>query len=595
MALTAAKRTRAPSAYRQLTPYLRRSSRHVVFVAVASLIGGLAEAAILLLVIQAALQLSGDLSPSLQLGPVDIGAISAGSALIGASALVAVRLLLQLASVYVAGRVNASMQRELRSRLIAAFLSATSTSQAAAREGELPQLLGAEAYTAASAVTTGCSLIAAAATLAMLIASTFTVDPLAAAIVLASLCVLAIAVRPFGGRLRRAAGRRTFADLDLSAEFVETVRVSDELRAFGVERARQASLDALASSVESAQSRVYLLSNSLTHVYQTITVGLLVVGLAGVNTFAPTRAINLGAVVLLLLRSFAYAQQAQYYAHLIEQSAPSLELLERRENEMLAERHPPRTTHISEIRSVAIRDLSFSYGGIARALDGVTFSFARGEIVGIVGASGAGKSTLAQLLVRLRTPVDGDVLVNEVSSSKIADDDWTRLVAYVPQEPKLITASVAENIRFFRDGNFSVESAARAANIHDEILEWDKGYETVIGHRGSTVSGGQRQRICLARALWGSPQLIVLDEATSALDAQSEQSIQQTLANMRGKATVIIIAHRPSTLEICDRILVFEKGTLVSSGTLREMMNDPDGFVALSFGPNRYRGSADRE
>jgi ABC-type multidrug transport system fused ATPase/permease subunit len=200
-------------------------------------------------------------------------------------------------------------------------------------------------------------------------------------------------------------------------------------------------------------------------------------------------------------------------------------------------------------------------------LSDISFVVAAGESVGIVGPSGAGKSTLIQILLRLRTPCNGRYLVNGLPSEQLARDDWHRLVAYVPQEPRLVHASIADNVRFFRDlSDDAVERACRLARIHDDIVRWSSGYDTLVGPRADAVSGGQQQRICLARALAGQPDVLVLDEPTSALDARSEALIQESLTAVKDETTLFIIAHRISTLDICDRVMVIVDGRLEAFG-----------------------------
>ena len=196
-------------------------------------------------------------------------------------------------------------------------------------------------------------------------------------------------------------------------------------------------------------------------------------------------------------------------------------------------------------------------------LSDFTFDVPAGETLGIIGPSGAGKSTLAQLLLRLREPDSGEYLVNGTPARSLSWADWARLVAYVPQTPQLIYASVADNIRYFRDvPQEDVERAARWRGIHDDVLAWSDGYETVVGPRAAAVSVGQAQRICLARALALRPQILVLDEPTSALDPTSERLIQTSLTALRGSLTLFVIAHRLSTLDICDRVMVVVDGRL---------------------------------
>jgi ABC-type multidrug transport system fused ATPase/permease subunit len=161
----------------------------------------------------------------------------------------------------------------------------------------------------------------------------------------------------------------------------------------------------------------------------------------------------------------------------------------------------------------------------------------------------------------MRTPTGGRLLLDDVPFDEVSLDDWRRHVAYVPQEPRLYHATVADNIRFSRDlDQGAIEEAARLAHIHDVIVAMPEGYRTIVGQRADAVSGGQRQRLCLARALAGRPAVLVLDEPTSALDHDSEAAIQASLRELHGGPTTFIVAHRPSLLEICDRVIRLEAG-----------------------------------
>jgi ABC-type multidrug transport system fused ATPase/permease subunit len=202
-------------------------------------------------------------------------------------------------------------------------------------------------------------------------------------------------------------------------------------------------------------------------------------------------------------------------------------------------------------------------------LSDVNFEVKGGEATGVVGPSGAGKSTLVQILLQLRAPDHGRYLVNDVPVEQFASDDWHRRIAYVPQEPRLLHASVADNIRYFRDvDDDAVKRAGRLARIHDDIMSWSNGYDTLVGPRADAVSGGQQQRICLARALVTQPEVLVLDEPTSALDPHSEMLIQDSLIALKGEMTLFIVAHRISTLEMCDRVMVIVDGRLQAFDTI---------------------------
>jgi ABC-type multidrug transport system fused ATPase/permease subunit len=213
---------------------------------------------------------------------------------------------------------------------------------------------------------------------------------------------------------------------------------------------------------------------------------------------------------------------------------------------------------------MAFDGVSFEYVAETPVLRDVSFQIPHGDIVGIVGPSGAGKSTLVQLVLRLREPTTGRVLADGRDVRELSLESWYERVSFVPQDPALFAGSIADNIRFYRDGvdQADIERAAKLANLHDEVMSWSGGYDTPVGERGGQLSGGQRQRLCIARALVGEPDMLVFDEPTSALDVKSEALIRDTIAGLAPRTTVLVIAHRLSTLSICDRIMVVLAGEL---------------------------------
>lgn len=188
----------------------------------------------------------------------------------------------------------------------------------------------------------------------------------------------------------------------------------------------------------------------------------------------------------------------------------------------------------------------------------------RREIIGIVGPSGGGKSTLVQLLLGLREPTTGRVLAEGRATRNFSRAEWARLVTFVPQQAHLVAGTVSENIRFLRDdvSEANIEQAARLAQLHGDIANFPSGYDEQVGEGGSRLSGGQQQRLIIARALVEHPDVLILDEPTSSLDVKSEVFIRQTLSDLSEHMTVIVIAHRISTLDICDKIMVLQDGEM---------------------------------
>ena len=216
-------------------------------------------------------------------------------------------------------------------------------------------------------------------------------------------------------------------------------------------------------------------------------------------------------------------------------------------------------------------------------LQGLNCEFLPGQTTAVVGSSGAGKSTLFELILRFR-PVDGGLIkVGSSELSELSESALRETISTVPQQPTLFSASIAENIAFGRpDASIQdIERAATLAGAHDFISATSAGYETQVGERGLQLSGGQRQRIAIARALLRQPQWLLLDEATSALDTQSESWILKTLDSMAGEVSVIVIAHRLSTVQNADRILVLEQGRLAGVGDHESLMQSCPAYQQL--------------
>ena len=273
---------------------------------------------------------------------------------------------------------------------------------------------------------------------------------------------------------------------------------------------------------------------------------------------------GVGPVVLLLVRSLGYAKQLQTAQQAAHEFAPYVWAISS-ECERYEKVRAPRTgQEPASFERISFEQVTFSYQPGRPVLDQVDLEIRFGEAIGLVGSSGGGKSTLVQLLLGLRTPTRGRISIDGTDRAEIHPVRFARLVAFVPQENRLMRASVADNIRFHRDLPLeAVEQAARDAHLHEDVMRLPQGYDTVVGPGAHDLSGGQKQRLGIARALVGDPRLLVLDEPTSALDARSENLIKETLEDLVGNCALLIVAHRPATLQLCDRVVVLEGGRLV--------------------------------
>lgn len=206
--------------------------------------------------------------------------------------------------------------------------------------------------------------------------------------------------------------------------------------------------------------------------------------------------------------------------------------------------------------AVMVEELSFAYGGDNDVLDHLSLSVKKGECVAITGPSGCGKTTLSKLLLGLYPVSEGRIWVNGREMRQHSLREMRGQIAYVPQESYLFQGSVRDNIMLGRPEATQQEiiAAAKLANAHDFIMSFPQGYETQVSERGNNMSGGQRQRIAIARAILKDAPVILLDEATSALDNESEQLVNDAMKNLQGSRTILMIAHRPSTIQLADRV-----------------------------------------
>jgi ATP-binding cassette subfamily B protein len=233
---------------------------------------------------------------------------------------------------------------------------------------------------------------------------------------------------------------------------------------------------------------------------------------------------------------------------------------------------------------VALREVYFRYPDTpADALAGVSFNTDPGQLVALVGPSGAGKTTISYLIPRLYDVTGGSVQIDGADVRHVRQASLAAVIGFVTQESYLFHDTILANIRYGRPAASmaEVEEAARAAYIHDRIMEFPDGYATVVGERGYRLSGGEKQRLAIARVLLHDPRILILDEATSALDTASEREVQKALDALMGSRTTIAIAHRLSTIVNADVINVIDAGRLVESGTHRSLLGQGGVYASL--------------
>jgi ATP-binding cassette subfamily B protein len=542
--------------------------RLIVELSVISIIAGITEAGTLAIVGQVAAALvSGAHNVHAKIGPLYVHSSVKFLIEIGFG-LTIIRLIMQLPLSVLPARVASEVQAGLRKRIFAAFTRASWGVQSRDREGQLQEIMTNQTSLATGGAAQATSLIISSFTFLILMVSAVALSPPAAGIVFGIAVVMFAVLRPLRSLGARRSRELSQAQVEYASGIAEANRLAEETQVFGVTEAQYGRVLGLVTTCRNLFFRAQLVGRLVPNVYQSLIYLVLMVGLFGLYSTGGSHAGPLGAVVLLLVRASQNGQAIQASYQSLQQSLPFIERLQETERRYAESIPVDGERALPEVQTIAFESIGFSYNPGRPVLTDISFAVDASEAIGIVGPSGAGKSTLVQLLLQLRMPDDGRYLVNGYAVQQFKRDDWHRVVAYVPQEPRLLHASVAENIRFFRDlDDEAVERAGRLARIHDDIMSWPHGYDTVVGPRADAVSGGQQQRICLARALAARPQVLVLDEPTSALDPQSEALIQESLIALKGGLTLFIIAHRMSTLSICSRVMVILDGRLAAFDT----------------------------
>jgi ATP-binding cassette, subfamily B, bacterial HlyB/CyaB len=481
-------------------------------------------------------------------------------------------------------RIDVELGARLFNHLLAlpmAYFQARRVGDSVARVRELENIRN---FLTSSALTLAIDLLFTVVFLAVM----FAYSPLLTWIVLGSFPFYIAISAGMTPLFRRRLDEKFRRGAENQAFLVESVTGIETVKAMAVEPQMQRRWEEQLAGYVSASFRVLSLGNTASQLVQfiskVVTAGILYFGarlvIEGGLSVGELVAFNIlaGRVSAPVLR-LAQIWQDFHQARLSVQRLGDIL------NTTAEPTYTPSRARLPAIRgNISFDHVTFRYRVNGRqVLHDVSFDVPAGQVVGIVGPSGSGKSTFAKLVQRLYVPESGRVMIDGVDLA-MADPWWLRRqIGVVLQENVLFNRSVRENIAF-ADPAMAMErviAAATLAGAHEFILELDEGYDTIVGERGSTLSGGQRQRIAIARALIADPRILIFDEATSALDYESERIIQHNMKEIAKGRTVLIIAHRLSTVRAADRIVTLEHGRLVEDGTHDALIKTGGRYAAL--------------
>lgn len=412
------------------------------------------------------------------------------------------------------------------------------------------------------------------------------------AVAVASFVPLYALVRAYRRRAGRVYRRRSTAIAALIVKFVETMNGIRPVRAFRREAANDADFAGLNRHHERANGNAslemarYVVGSRL--VANTAVAGIVLWGAYRVADGTLALGV-LAAAVLYLRRLYDPIDRLGMFLNSYQSAAASLEkiagLLAQTPSvpEPTAPRELPPPASEQPGREVVFDGVRFGYRTGGEVLPRFDLTFPAGQTVAVVGSTGAGKSTLAKLLARFYDPSEGRVLLDGTDLRDLAVPELRRGVVMVTQEAFLFSGTVAENIAIGRPEatREEIERAAKAIGAHDFVAALPDGYDTDVRKRGGRISAGQRQLVAFARALLANPAVLILDEATSSLDVPGERAVQRAMTTVLSGRTAVVIAHRLSTVEIADRVLVMEHGRIVEDGTPEELIAGTGRFADL--------------
>ncbi len=543
----------------------RRDRIGTLAISATAILASFAEAYVLVALSVSALRLTSDNMGSLSFpGGFDVSEMSGSRLILSGLLALSVRAVALVGNSVVSARLIESMTWRWRRRLFLSFQRARWDVQAARDEGYLQTLVQGHTNRVGSVMLQLTKAITAATSFSVFIAGAFVLEPRAAFGLVLFGVLLALVLRPILGLSRRTAVRQREAGNEFARLLGETETLSMEHRVFGVEdRVSAGVLDQLDRQRRAGvvQRMLMLLTPQLYSIagYVAMLGGVFVATSVGVGDPAA-----IGGVVLLMIRSIGYGQTLQATAQGIASSRPFIDELAATSSSLESAEFELGSTNPGSFRELVFDGAEISRGDQV-VLSDVDLIIRSGEVIGVIGPSGGGKTTLVSAMLGLLELTGGRLLINGSTPASEASASWWRSsVAYVPQRPSLFDGSVSENIAFHRDVDAdAVRRAADRANLSSDLDEWSDGLDRSVGPRGSQLSGGQQQRVSLARALAAEPSLLVLDEPTSALDGAAEEAVVHALEELRGSCTIIVVAHRLSTLRFCDRVIEVVDGSIV--------------------------------
>lgn len=468
------------------------------------------------------------------------------------------------------------VSHQLRSRVFHQLLTVSHSYLGTQDSGKLMNTLGGETWRTGEAIATLISLITTFCTTVVYTAILLLISPKLAVLIGVVMGTISLAIRRVTRRIDHLGKRVVESNANLGLRMYEGLVGMKTIRAFGQEPYEQQQFDRSSQQVQRSLLHLDMLSTTVSPLYEVfsalLVLTILVIAVQNDRTVLPT----LLTFLFMLYRLQPQMQLFDSYRTKLQSLAGSVEdvlgFLDCQDKTYIHSGTQP--FHALQ-QSIDLKSVSFHYADDQDpALDQVSLTIPAGKITALVGPSGAGKSTLIHLVCRFYDPSKGEVQVDGRSLPSLDLVQWRQHIAIVSQDIHVFNTTIAENIAYgqMEASRDDIIAAAQQAHIHDFIQTLPQGYDTSVGDRGTRLSGGQRQRLALARAIVRNPDILILDEATNALDSISEHLIQEALDLFSRDRTVIVIAHRLSTVYSADQIVVLHQGQVVEQGNVQQLL-----------------------
>lgn len=513
--------------------------------------------------------------------------------LLGLGVLIVAVSLLKYLRLILVEKTQTNFSAWLRTRSMRIWLDADTEYFDKERVGSLIDIAGGQSGRAGASLYHITEIIASSGVLFVYCITSFLIAPALAAVAFTAGFIITLSTQTFISRTRTVAATLVQQEHDFVSNGIENLSGIRVIKSFLLEPVR---LEVFSTHTQAVRNTTFTIGKfrSQLSVAQEIAL-FLVIGVIvylGVEVMGVQIAVIV-ALLFILYRSMPRISSINTLRQNLVTSFAALHSVKQSMDDAASRKVINGSIGLNGLnRDIEFKEVNFSYDGSGQVLNDTSFVIEKGKMTAIAGGSGAGKSTIIDLILRFYDPVSGSIQADGIDLKDLDLKTWRKNIGVVSQDIFLFNDSVAYNIGLNRP-EFSIndiKEAARQAYADDFIEQLPQGYETRIGDRGWNLSGGQRQRLALARAILTNPSILILDEATSSLDSESELLVQRYISEIRGTCTMIVVAHRLSTIQSSDKIVVVQDGTIVEEGTWENLIEKNGVFAnyyTLQSGANR--------